>query len=302
MARIGIIGSGNVGTNTAFFAAEKGVGDVYLYDIQEGLAKGKSLDMMEAAPIRKYRTRVQAAESLAQIHDADIVVVAAGSVRTPGMSREDLFETNLPTISELALELRHAPGVVILATEPVDLLLPEFVRISCLSPLRVLGLGGILHSTRLRYLLSRELGVAAEDVVAQVIGRDSRTMIPLYSHCSVGGIPVELLLTKDQLEKITEELRDAGDHIVELAQRSSAYYAPSAAAADLCEAIIKNTGAIHSLSHLFQGAFDISGVAMSLPCRIGRNGIEQIMAPRLSPDHEKQITQSAAELQSLAKR
>jgi malate dehydrogenase len=291
-----------VGTNTAFFIAEKGIGDVMLYDIQEGLAKGKSLDMMEAAPIRKYRTKVQAADSIAQIHDADILVVAAGSVRTPGMSREDLFEVNLPIITNIALQLRHAPGVVVIATEPVDLVLPEFVRISCLSPLRVVGLGGILHSTRLRYMLSRELGVAAEDVVAQVIGRDSRTMMPLYSHCSVGGIPVELLLSPQQLAALTVELVDAGDHIVELAQRSSAYYAPSAAAADLCEAMVKNTGAIHSLSHVFQGAFGISGVAMSLPCRIGKNGIEQIMVPRLTQEQERQIQDSAKQLVSLAGR
>ncbi len=300
MARIGIIGSGNVGTNVGFFVAEQGIADVSLYDIQDGIAKGKSLDMMEAAPIRKYRTKITAAGSLAEIHGADIIVVAVGSVRTPGMSRDDLKDKNLPVIKELAEQLRHAPGVIILVTEPVDILIPEFIRISCLSPMRVMGLVGVLHSTRLRYILSRELGVSAEDVAAQVIGRDSKDMLPLYSHCTVGGIPIELLLDTKQLDAVTEELVNAGDSIVQLAQRSSSYYAPSAAAADLCHDILKNTGAIRSVSHLFQDAYGIRDVAMSLPCKIGKNGIEQVFQPQLTPEQLQHLHNGAKELASLA--
>jgi malate dehydrogenase len=300
MAKIGIIGSGNVGTNVAFFAAERGIADVVLLDIKDGLAKGKSLDMLEAAPIRNYRIKMQAAETIQEVHNSDILVVAIGAVRRPGMTREDLRDENLPLIRDLAVQLRHAPGVVIFATEPVDILIPEFVRLSCLSPLRVLGLGGVLHSTRLRYLIAKELGISPEDVVTQVIGRNSKSMIPLFSHTSISGIPANILLTKKQQQIIAETLESSGDQIVELAQRSSSYYTPSAVAADLCEDIIKNTGAIRSVSHVIQGSYGIQGVAMSLPVRLGKNGIEEIYVPKLSAEEEKAFVAGATELKTLA--
>lgn len=300
MAKIGIIGSGNVGTNVAFFVAERSIADVALLDIKEGLAKGKSLDMLEAAPIRNYRIKMHPAETVQELHDADILVIALGAVRRPGMTREDLRDENLPVIRELAVQLRHAPGIVIFATEPVDILIPEFVKISCLSPLRVLGLGGVLHSTRLRYLIGQELGISPEDVVTQVIGRNSNSMIPLFSHTSISGIPADILLTKDQQTTITQTLKSSGDQIVELAQRSSSYYTPSAVAADLCEDILKNTGAIRSVSHLIQGAYGVSDVAMSLPVRLGKNGIEQVYVPKLSAEEEKAFIAGAKELKTLA--
>lgn len=300
MSKIGIIGSGNVGTNVAFFAAERGIADLALLDIKEGLAKGKSLDMLEAAPIRNYRVKMQAAEHIQEIHDADIIVIAVGAVRKPGMTREDLRDENLPLIRDLAVQLRHAPGVVIFATEPVDILIPEFVKLSCLSPLRVLGLGGVLHSTRLRYLIAKELGISPEDVVTQVIGRNSKDMIPLFSHTSISGIPATILLSVDQQKSIAQTLESSGDQIVELAQRSSSFYTPSAVAADLCEDILKNTGAIRSVSHMIQGAYGVQGVAMSLPVRLGKNGIEQVYVPKLSAEEEKAFVTGAKELKALA--
>ncbi|NCN04539.1 MAG: malate dehydrogenase [Spirochaetales bacterium] len=300
MPRIGVIGSGNLGTNLGFFAAEKGISDVILYDIQDGLAKGKSLDMLEAAPIRRYKTKLTAAGSIQELYDADIVVLALGAVRKPGMTRDELRDENLPLIREMASALRHAPGIVILATEPVDILLPEFVRLSGMSPRRVLGLGGFLHSTRLRYLIGKELGVSPEDVVTQVIGRNGSDMIPLFSHTSIGGIPGTILLTAAQQKSLAQKLAKAGDEILELAQRSTSYYAPAQVAAELCEDILKNTGAIRSVSQVLDGAYGIRGVAMSLPSRITKNGIEEVYLPKLTKDEEKNFVDSAAALAKLA--
>lgn len=296
MANIGIIGSGNVGANTAFFIAEKVVGDVLLHDIQEGLSKGKALDMMEAAPVRGYRTEIQGTDSLEEVLKAPIIIVAAGAVREPGMKREDLFDRNKETITELARSMKGSSSVVLLATEPVDLLTAVFVRESGLPRSQVLGLGAILDATRLRYLIADELGVAMDNVATTVIGRHSDAMIPLPDYCTVSGVPVGKLLTGERLDELFEKTRRAGDLIVEMAQRANSYYAPSAAACDVAEAVHRNTRRIMSLSIVLDGEYGIEGVAMNVPVVVGRNGAERVMLPNLSAAEESQIKQSADNL------
>ena len=296
MANIGIIGSGNVGANTAFFIAEKVVGDVLLHDIQEGLSKGKALDMMEAAPVRGYRTEIQGTDNLEEVLKAPIIIVAAGAVREPGMKREDLFDRNKETISELARSMKGSSSVVLLATEPVDLLTAVFVRESGLPRSQVLGLGAILDATRLRYLIADELGVAMDNVATTVIGRHSDAMIPLPDYCTVSGVPVGKLLTRERLDELFEKTRRAGDLIVEMAQRANSYYAPSAAACDVAEAVHRNTRRIMSLSIVLDGEYGLKGVAMNVPVVVGRNGAERVMLPNLSAAEESQIKQSADNL------
>ena len=218
-------------------AGRDGIADVCLYDVKEGLAKGKALDMMEAAPIRGYATRITGTDSFDDVRRAAIVIVAAGAVRSPGMKREDLLESNRGPITEIARSLRGSEATVIMVTEPVDALTTLFVRESGLPWRRVMGLGGCLDSTRMRYLIATALGVSTENVDAMVIGRHSDSMIPLGRYSTVSGVPVTQLLPADRLEALYSVTRNAGSVIVDLAQRASAYYGPSAVAADLAEAI-----------------------------------------------------------------
>jgi malate dehydrogenase len=301
MHYVTVIGSGNVGANTAFFIAEKGITDVALYDIRDGLAKGKGLDMMEAAPIRRYRNRIWEAESLDVVADTETVILTAGKVRSPGMKREDLFEANRSIVSELAPELaRLAPQVkVLVATEPVDLITTEFVKRSGMDRSKVMGIGGCLDVTRLRYFTAQELGLSPENISATVIGRHSDAMIVLLRYCSVSGLPLTSLLSEEQQNKIVEQTRRAGDLIVSMAQRASAFYAPSAAIADLVDAIHMDLRRVTCVSLLFEGEYGINGVAMSLPAVIGRNGIERVITPNLTEEEQKRIRSSAAELEKI---
>ncbi len=301
MANIGIIGSGNVGANTAFFVAEKGVADVTLYDIQDGLSTGKALDMMEAAPVRGYRTRIKGSDSTAGVKKNDIVIVSAGGVRQPGMKREDLFEANRSIIDSVAADLVEYTGVVIMVTEPVDALTAYFVEKTKLPRTKVMGLGGLLDSTRLRYLIAHELGVTMDDVSALVVGRHSDAMIPLARYTCVSGVPVTQLMSAERLTELFDETKTAGDVIVTMAQRASAYYGPSAAASDLAEAVCRDSRRVLPVSVTLAGEFGVSGVAMTLPAIVGRNGIHRIILPELSEDEVTRFSRSAADLATMTK-
>ncbi len=299
MGTIGIIGSGNTGANTAFFLAEKAVADVILYDLREGVSEGKALDMMEAASIRYYETKISGTNSIENILGSEVIILAAGTPRKPGMLREDLFNENKPIIDDVAKTLRNYSGIVIVVTEPVDILTHEFVRKSGLPPGKVMGLGGSLDSARLRFLIARELSISFESVSAMVIGRHSSDMIPLPSYCRVSGLPVKTLMSEERLVALFEETKKAGDLIVDLSQRSSAYYGPSAVLSDLAEAVIRNTRRIISVSQVWNGQYDINDVAMSLPAIIGTNGIEKTLTPVLDDDQKQVLATSAKAIRSI---
>ncbi len=298
---IGIIGSGNVGANTAFFFAEKGVDDVMLYDIQEGMARGKALDMMEAAPIRGYRTRIFGTDSSEDVLNCDIVIIAAGAVRKPGMTRDELFTANKQIIDGYASQITNTETKVIIVPDPVDVLTTVFARASNLPPNQVMGLGGILDATRLRFLIARALSVSMENVSAQVVGRHTDDMILVKEYCSVSGISLDHFFSQKKITDLFEETRQAGNLIVELAGRASAYYGPSAVIAELAEAIRMDTGRLLSVSHLLSGAFGISDLALSLPCVIDRTGISKVIIPKLEKSEIKVMKQSADMIQQTIK-
>lgn len=292
---IGIIGSGNVGANTAFFLAEKGVDDVMLYDIQEGMAKGKALDMMEAAPIRGYRTRITGTDDPGQVLECEIIIITAGAVRKPGMTRDELFLENKDIIHGYASKISRPHTKVIIVSEPVDLLTTVFTGISKLPAHQIMGLGGVLDATRLRFLIARALKVSMENISAQVIGRHTDDMIILKEYGSVSGISLDHFLSLEQIKALFEETRQAGNLIVELAGRAGAYYGPSAVVAEVAEAICHDTGRLLSVSHVLSGAFGIQDVALSLPCVINKAGISRVIQPQLS-DHEIQGLKTSADL------
>jgi len=297
MKHIGIVGSGNVGANTAFFAAERNIGNVCLYDIKEGLSTGKSLDMMEAAPLRNYQFSLSGTDSLDDALNTQVVIVALGAIREPGQKRADLYEANMPAIVELGKKLSKFGGVVVVATEPVDMLTAEVVRASGLPASRVLGIGGHLDVLRLRYLIADELQTAVEDVSAQVIGSHSRDMIPLLDYCSVAGVPLAKLLPHDRIASIFETMLTAGDQIVELAKRTNSFYGPSAAAVDVAEAVIRDTNRVLSVSTMLSGQYGLKDVALSLPCMVGSNGVTRVLEPKLT-ENERSIIASTAEILS----
>jgi len=301
VSQVSILGSGNVGANTAFFIAETGVEEVLLYDLQEGLATGKALDMMEAAPIRKYRNRLRGAASLEEIAGSEIVVLAAGRVRRPGMKREDLFEENRALAGELAPRLAELvpQAVVVVATEPVDPVTLELVRASGFPRERVLGVGGCLDATRLRYAIARELGVSMEDVSAMVIGRHSASMLALPRYSSVSGVPLTQLLPPGRIAELVAEVAGAGDLIVQMAQRSSAFYAPSAAVADIVNAVHMDLRRVLCVSLELKGEYGLSGAALSLPAVVGRGGVRRVLTPRLTEEELAVLRRSAAELAEL---
>ena len=295
MAQIGIIGSGNVGANTAFFVAERNVAPVCMYDVKEGLSIGKALDMMEAAPVRGYRFPLTGTDAFGDLLDADVLILAAGEIREPGTTREDLYPRNTAVVDDVIGKLGGYSGVIVVATEPVDPIVMRVVRAG-FEPKRVIGIGGILDSARLQVLIARELRTAAQDVKATVIGRHSGDMIALPAYCSVAGVPVSMLIPEPRFAELVLETAEGGDRIVELAKRTNSYYGPGAAATDLAEAVIRDTRRILSVSMALDGQYGVSGVAMSLPAMIGAGGIERVLEPRLSDEEHARFAKSAASL------
>ncbi len=303
MSRVSIIGSGNVGANAAFFIAEKGVTDVLLIDVKQGLSRGKALDIMEAAPIRRYRNSLVGSDTVADIQGSQMVVIAAGAIRSPGMRREDLYGENAPVIEALAPQVaRLAPdSVVVMATEPVDSLTALFTLRSGMPRTRVLGLGGILDSMRLRALISRELDVSMEIVSALVIGRHSDDMVCLPRYCSVSGVPLPQLLPPERIAAVISETRSAGDLVVELAKRSSAYYAPSAAIAELADSVHMNLSRIFPVSLMLEGEYGLRDAALSVPAIVGEKGVTKILTPELTREEKEALAQSARLIASVVR-
>ena len=290
---IGIIGSGNVGANTAFFLAEQHFGPIVMHDIQEGLSVGKSLDLMEAAPIRKYRSWIRGTDSPEEIFECDVIILTAGGVRKPGMKREELYEENKELIIDYAKRIKNPAAKVIIVTEPVDMLTTLFAHHSPLPKKQIIGLGSVLDAARLRFLIAKKLQVSIENVTAQVFGRHSDEMIILADYCSVSGICVNEFLSAEEFDEIVEETKSAGSLIVDMAQRASAYYGPSSVAAELGGAIEQDRHSIYSVSQILEGQYGIEGVALSLPAVICSGGISVSISPSFNQEQIDILTKGA---------
>lgn len=300
MKRVTIVGGGNVGTNTAFFLAENGTASVTLVDIKEGMPIGKSLDLMEAGPLRGYDTTIRGSNDIESLAGSDVVVIAAGRVRKPGERRLDLYKDNAATVREIGDAIKRlAPdAVVINLVEPIDTLTLLIQELLGADRRRVLGVGGLLSSTRIRYLVSAELGISPREVTALIIGPHRRSMVVLQDSIRVSGIPAAMLIGQERLAEIVDQARHAGDTILELAQSSTAYYAPSAAACSLIEAVVRDTHAILPVSVRLDGEYGVRGLCAGVPARIGAGGVEQILEIRLT-DAEQSAWQTAiAELKT----
>lgn len=294
MKKISIIGAGNVGSTTAFYIAEKNFSDVMLIDIAEGRAKGKALDLMEAAPVRNYDAKIDGSDNIEDIAGSDVVVITAGHVRKPEMSRLDLLEVNAQVIEPIIQKIKqYTPTAIIInITEPVDALTYYIWKKGGFESKKIIGMTGVLDTTRLREFISKELQVSTADTTALVIGGHHDYMAILPRYARVEGIPITQLLPKEKINKIIKHTREAGTEILSYLKTATAHYAPAAAIAEMVEAIIKDTRSILCVSACLQGEYGIKNLCLGVPAIIGANGVEKVIELQLTIEERQQFEES----------
>ncbi len=294
MKKISIIGAGNVGSTTAFYIAEKNFSDVMLIDIAEGRAKGKALDLMEAAPVRNYDTKIDGSDNIEDIAGSDVVVITAGHVRKPEMSRLDLLEVNAQVIEPIIQKIKqYTPTAIIInITEPVDALTYYIWKKGGFESKKIIGMTGVLDTTRLREFISKVLQVSTADTTALVIGGHHDYMAILPRYARVEGIPITQLLPKEKINKIIKHTREAGTEILSYLKTATAHYAPAAAIAEMVEAIIKDTRSILCVSACLQGEYGIKDLCLGVPAIIGANGVEKVIELQLTIEERQQFEES----------
>lgn len=294
--KIAVIGAGNVGATCAQRLAEKDLGDIVLVDIIEGIPQGKALDMLQSGPVIGFNANIIGTNDFADIKDANIVVVTAGLARKPGMSRDDLLKKNTAIIKSVSENIKkYAPNsIVLLVTNPLDTMTYIAWKTLGFESKKVLGMAPLLDLARMSTFIALEAKVPVTSVKAVVLGTHGDLMVPVVSHTTVSGKPLTEVLAQDKIEAIVERTRKGGAEIVGHLKTGSAYYAPSAAAAYMVEAILKNKQEIICSSVLAQGQYGLKDLYVGLPAKIGQNGVEEIVEISLS-DSEKQALVKSAE-------
>lgn len=299
--KVTIVGAGNVGATTAHWIAAKELADVVLIDVIEGVPQGKGLDLLEAMPISKTDCHVIGTNDYADTAESDVVVITAGIPRKPGMSRDDLLQTNYKIMSDVVGKAAaHSPNcILIVVSNPLDAMAQAAFRQSKFNRERVIGMAGVLDSARYRTFIAEELKVSVENVTAFVLGGHGDTMVPLPRYSSVAGIPITELMPKEKIEAIVQRTRDGGAEIVKYLKAGSAYYAPSAAVTEMVEAILKDKKKILPCAAYLEGEYGISGYYIGVPCKLGARGIEQIVEIRLTAEEDAALKKSAAAVKEL---
>jgi malate dehydrogenase len=301
MAKVSIVGSGNVGATSALYIAEKRIADVVLVDVIEGLARGKALDAIEAAPLRQYDTWIDGEADFSKMKNSDVVVVTAGKARTPGMSRDDLLQINAKIIKSVAEEIeRYAPNaILVMVTNPLDVMCYVALKVTGFALKRVVGMAGVLDATRFRYFLAAEMGVNVADTTALVLGGHGDSMVPLPRYTTVCGIPIPELLSKDTIDKLIERTRKGGAEIVSYLKSGSAFWAPAAAVAEMVECIVRDKKRILPCSAYLRGEYGIEGLFVGVPIKLGQNGVEGIIELSLIDEEKDALNQSAASVKTI---
>lgn len=294
MKKVSIIGAGNVGANAAFYIAEKNFADVMLIDIVEGRAKGKALDLMEAAPVRDYDTKIDGSDNIENIANSKVVVVTAGHVRKPQMSRLDLLEQNAKVIGPIIGKIKqYAPEAkIIVVTEPVDALSCYVWKKGGFKRNQVIGMTGVLDTTRLREFISKELQVSTADTTALVMGGHHDYMVILPRYARVEGVPITQLLPKERITNIIRRTREAGSEILSYLKTATAHYAPAAAIAEIAEAIVKDSKRLLCISACLEGEYDVKDLCLGVPAIIGANGVEKVIELQLTLEEKQEFDES----------
>ncbi len=299
--KVSIVGAGNVGATTAHWIAAKELADVVLVDIAEGIPQGKALDLLEAMPIEKRDVHIAGSNDYAETANSDVVVITAGLPRKPGMSRDDLLHTNFKIMSDVVAKVvaQSPEAILIIVSNPLDAMAQAAFRQSGFNRERVIGMAGVLDSARFRTFIAEELKVSVENVTAFVLGGHGDTMVPLARYSTVAGIPITELIPADRLEAIIQRTRDGGAEIVKYLKTGSAYYAPSAAAVEMVEAILKDKKKILPCAVYLQGEYGIEGFYIGVPCKLGAAGLEQIVEIKLTAEEDAALKKSAAAVKEL---
>lgn len=299
--KVTVIGAGHVGEVTAQRIAEKELADVVLVDIVEGMPQGKALDLRQSGPVEKYDAAVDGANNYEATAGSDVVVITAGIPRKPGMSRDDLLMTNAGIVAKVTEEVvRHSPdSILILVSNPLDAMCHVARAVSGFPRERVIGMAGVLDSARFRTFIAMELDVSVESTHAFVLGGHGDTMVPLARYSTVAGIPLTELLPPDRLAALIQRTRDGGAEIVKLLKTGSAYYAPSAAAVEMVESILKDKKKILPCAAYLDGEYGINGLYLGVPIKLGSRGMEQVLEIRLLAEEEAALKKSAGAVQEL---
>src|SRR5690242_9535015 len=294
--KITVVGAGNVGATAAQRVAEKELArTVVMVDVAEGIPQGKALDQWQSAPIEGYDSRLIGTNGYEETKDSDIVIITAGIARKPGMSRDDLLNTNAGIVKSVAEQVaKSSPNaILIIVSNPLDVMCYVAMKASGFPRERVIGMAGVLDTARYRAFLASELDVSVEDIQAMVLGGHGDTMVPLVSYTTVSGIPVTQLIDREKLDAIVDRTRTGGAEIVKYLKTGSAYYAPSAAAVQMCEAIVLDQKRVLPCAAWLDGEYGMSGLFLGVPCKLGRRGIEQILQVELTGDERAALAKSA---------
>jgi malate dehydrogenase len=301
--KVTVVGAGNVGATVAQGIALKELADVVLVDIVEGVPQGKSLDMMETAPVEKYDSILTGTNTYDGTENSDVVVITAGLPRKPGMSRDDLLWKNEEIVAGVTREVakRSPNAILVIVSNPLDAMCEVARRVSGFPRERVIGMAGVLDSARMRAFIAMELNVSVESTHAFVLGGHGDTMVPLPRYSTVAGIPIPELISKERIDAIVDRTRNGGAEIVNLL-KTSAWYAPGAAAVEMVEAILKDKRKILPCAALLQGEYGMHDLFVGVPVKLGRNGMEKIIEISLQDDEKAALAKSAAAVKELVEK
>jgi len=299
--KVSIVGSGNVGATAAHWIASKELADVVLIDIIEGVPQGKGLDLLEAMPIEKRDSYITGTNDYADTANSDIVVITAGIARKPGMSRDDLLNTNHRIMQDVVSKVvRHSPdSILIVVSNPLDAMAQAAYKLSRFPRERVIGMAGVLDSARFRTFIAEELKVSVENVSAFVLGGHGDTMVPLPRYSTVAGIPITELIAPGRLAQLVQRTRDGGAEIVKYLKTGSAYYAPSAAATEMVEAVLKDKKKILPCAAYLEGEYGIKGLFVGVPVKLSAKGIDEVIEVKLHPEEQAALNKSAEAVKEL---
>jgi len=303
--KISVIGAGFTGATTAFLLAQKELGDVVLVDIpqQENPTKGKALDMLESSPVLGFDANVIGTSKYEDTKDSDVVVITAGIARKPGMSRDDLVQTNEKIMKSVTEEIvKYSPDCfIVVLTNPVDAMTYTVYKKSGFPKNRVIGQSGVLDTARFRTFVAQELNMSVKDITGFVLGGHGDDMVPLVRYSYAGGIPLETLIPKDRLDAIVERTRKGGGEIVNLLGNGSAYYAPAAALVEMVEAILKDQRRVLPSIAYLEGEYGFSGIYLGVPTILGGNGIEKVIELELTEEEKTALAKSAESVKNVMK-
>jgi len=292
--KITIIGAGNVGATAAHWAASRGLGDILLLDVVEGVPQGKALDLLQSGPVDGFNNRVTGSNDFADLAGSDVVIITAGLARKPGMSRDDLLAKNVAIVKSCAEQVaKHAPDcVLIVVTNPIDAMVYTAFKVTGFPRERVIGMAGVLDSARYRTFLAEALGVAARDVNAMVMGIHGDLMLPLVRLANVAGVPVTDLLSAEELAAIVHRTQHGGAEIVNHLKTGSAFYTPGLAAVEMAEAVLTDSKRVLPCAAYVEGEFGFSGCFLGVPVVLGDKGVERIIQFKLTAEEQAAMADS----------